>query len=45
MVGHQDVSVVRFHDVLLVCRDDVSWGPNDEVPSVRLHDDGFPILT
>ena len=33
----QDVSVVHLHHVLLVCRDDVSWGRNDEVPSVRLH--------
>ena len=31
------VSVVRLHNVLLVCRDDVSWGRNDDVPSVRLH--------
>ena len=34
----QDVSVVRLHNVLLVCRDDISWGRNDNVPSVRLHD-------
>ena len=34
----QDVSVVRLHNVLLVCRDDISWGRNDNVPSVSLHD-------
>ena len=34
----QDVSVVRLHDVLLVCRDHVSRGRNDDVSSVRLHD-------
>ena len=33
----QDVSVVRLHDVLLVCRDHVSRGRNDDVSSVRLH--------
>ena len=38
VVRHQDVSVVRLHNVLLVCRDDVSWGRNNDVPSVRLHD-------
>ena len=32
-----DVSVVRLHDVLLVCRDDVLGGQNDDVQSVRLH--------
>ena len=35
---HQDVSVVRLHDVLLACCGDVSRGRNDDVPSVRLHD-------
>ena len=35
---HQDFSVVLFHAVLLVCRDDVSRGHNDNVPSVRLPD-------
>ena len=34
----QDVSVVRLHDVLLVCHDDVSRERNDNVPSVCLHD-------
>ena len=34
----QGVSVVRLHDVLLERRDDVSRGPNNDVPSVRLHD-------
>ena len=34
----QDVSVVRLHNVLLVCCDDVSWGRNEDVPYVRLHD-------
>ena len=34
----QDVSVVRLHNILLVCCGDVSWGCNDDVPSVRLHD-------
>ena len=34
----QDVSVVGHHDVLLICRDDVSRGRNDDVPSVGLHD-------
>ena len=38
MERRQDVSVVRLHDVLLVCRDDVPWGRNDDVPSVHLHD-------
>ena len=37
-VRHQGVSLVRLNDVLLVCCDDVSWGGNDDVPSVRLHD-------
>ena len=34
----QDISVVRLHDVLLVCHGDVSRERNDDVPSVRLHD-------
>ena len=34
----QDVSVVRLHGVLLVYRDHVSRGRNDDVSSVRLHD-------
>ena len=34
----QDFSVVRLHDVWLVCRDDVSWGRNNDVPSVRFQD-------
>ena len=34
----QDVSVVRLHEVLLLCRDDVSRGRNDDVSSVLLHD-------
>ena len=34
----QDASVVRLHNILLVCCGDVSWGRNDDVPSVRLHD-------
>ena len=34
----QDVSVVRLHNVLLVCCDYVSRERNDDVPSVRLHD-------
>ena len=38
MERRQDVSVVRLHDVLLVCCDDVSRGRNDNVQSVRLHD-------
>ena len=29
----QDVSVVRLHEVLLVCRDDVLRGRNENVPS------------
>ena len=33
-----DISVAGLHDALLVCRDDVSWGRNGDVPSVRLHD-------
>ena len=33
----QDVSIVRLHVVLYVCRDDVSRGRNNDVPSVRLH--------
>ena len=33
-----DVSVLRLHDVLLVCHDDVSRERNDNVPSVCLHD-------
>ena len=32
----QDVSVVRLHNVLLVCCDDVSRRRNNDVPSVRL---------
>ena len=38
VVRHQDVSVLRLHDVLLECRDDVSWGRNDDALSVHLHD-------
>ena len=38
MERRQDVSVVGHHDVLLMCRDDVSRGRNDDVPSVGLHD-------
>ena len=34
----QDVSVVRLHSVLLVCRDDVSRGRKGDGPSVCLHD-------
>ena len=34
----QVVSVVRLHDVLLACREDVSRERNDDVPSVNLHD-------
>ena len=34
----QDISVVHLHGVLLVCGDDVSWGRNDDLPSIRLHD-------
>ena len=34
----QGVSVVRLHDVLLEHRDDVLKGPNNDVPSVSLHD-------
>ena len=33
-----DVSVVRLHDVLLECRDDVLRGRYDNVPSVCLYD-------
>ena len=35
---HQDVSVVRIHDILLECRDNVSRGHNNAVSSVRLYD-------
>ena len=38
MERHQDVSVVRLHDVLLEHRNDVSKGRNNDVPPVRLHD-------
>ena len=31
---HQDVPVVRLHNVLLECCDNVSRGCNDDVPSV-----------
>ena len=34
----QDVLVVRLHVTLLVCRDNVSCGRNDNVLLVRLHD-------
>ena len=30
--------MVRLHDILLVCRDDVSRKRNDDVQSIRLHD-------
>ena len=33
----QGVPVLRLHDVLLVCCDDVLWGRNDDVLSVRLY--------
>ena len=36
--GRQDVSVVRFHDILLERCNDVSRGHNNNVPSVRLPD-------
>ena len=36
MERRQDISVVRFHDVLLESCD-VSRGSNNVVPSVRLH--------
>ena len=35
---HQDVLVVRLHNILLKCRDDVSRRRNNDVPSVRLLD-------
>ena len=38
MERHQDVSVVRLHDVLLERRDDVSRGRKTDVPSMRLRD-------
>ena len=38
MQRHEDVSVVRLHDVLLQSRNDVSKGRNNDVPSVRFHD-------
>ena len=34
----ENMSVVGLRGVLLICRDDVSWERNDDVPSVRLHD-------
>ena len=36
--GRQDVSVVRFHDILLERCNDISRGHNNNVPSVRLPD-------
>ena len=38
MERRQDVSVVRLPDVLLGCRNDVSKGLNNDIPSARLHD-------
>ena len=38
MERHQNVSVVRVHDVLLERRNNVSSWRNNNVPSVRLHD-------
>ena len=36
--SHQDVSVVRVHDIFLERRDNISRGRNKDVPSVRLLD-------
>ena len=38
MERRQDVSVVRFYDVLLECHNDFSKGRNNDAPSLRLHD-------
>ena len=34
---HQDVPVVRLHNVLLECCGNISRGCNDDVPSVGFH--------
>ena len=34
----QDVSVLRLYDVLLERHNDVSKGPNNDAPSLGLHD-------
>ena len=38
MERRQDVSVVCLHDVLLERPNEVSKGPNNDAPSLRLHD-------
>ena len=38
MKRRQDVSVVRFYNVLLELHNDVSKGRNSDAPSLRLHD-------
>ena len=38
MERRQVISVVRIHNVLLDCHNDVSKGRNNDAPSLRLHD-------
>ena len=38
MKRRQDISMVRFYDVLLERHNDVSKGRNNNAPSLRLHD-------